>query len=290
MGGPFAGTGLSPSAVHALIELGTGQLTARELGERLRLEKSSVSRMLRKLVDEGYVAQGAADTDGRTKPLSLTKPGRTALRAIDAFARAQVEDALRGFPQDQQQGIVQGLQRYSRGLRGESPASAALAAVGVSCGYRPALIAKVTELHARYYAREAGFGQPFESVVAAGLADFCGRLHNPRNQIWTAVVDGEVAGAIAIDGEDLGGNLAHLRWFILADAFHGRGIGKRLLDAALAFVDAHAFAGTHLWTFAGLDAARHLYESRGFVLDAQRMGDQWGKAVLEQCFVRPGQR
>lgn len=91
---------------------------------------------------------------------------------------------------------------------------------------------------------------------------------------------------MAIDGEDMGRGVAHLRWFIVDDALRGTGTGKKLLDAALAFVDAKGFAEAHLWTFSGLHVARHLYETRGFVLAEERPGTQWGNKVLEQRFVR----
>ena len=37
-------------------------------------------------------------------------------------------------------------------------------------------------------------------------------------------------------------------------------------------------------TFAGLDAARHLYERAGFVLCQESEGDHWGRTVMEQTF------
>ena len=141
-------------------------------------------------------------------------------------------------------------------------------------------------MHALYYARTSGFGQRFESMVAAGLASFCDRLASPKNAIWSAVLDDRIMGSIAIDGEDLGGNLAHLRWFILDDRARGTGIGRRLLSTALDFADAQGFAETHLWPFSGLDAARRLYESQGFQCVEEYSGDQWGTQVLEQKFVR----
>ncbi len=141
-------------------------------------------------------------------------------------------------------------------------------------------------MHARYYARAAGFGQSFESVVASGLAEFCGRLDNPRNAIWTAMQDQSLVGAVAIDGEDLGPGVAHLRWFIVEDGQRGRGIGKKLLSTAIAFSEASGFSEIDLWTFAGLDAARHLYEAHGFVCVEERPGTQWGAQVNEQRFVR----
>lgn len=56
----------------------------------------------------------------------------------------------------------------------------------------------------KYYARESGFGQQFESVVAGGLAEFCNRMENPQNALWTAVRDSEMFGSVAVDGEDIG--------------------------------------------------------------------------------------
>lgn len=50
----LAGTGYSPSAVHTLLELGEhGALTAAQLVQELGLEKSSVSRMVAKLIQSG---------------------------------------------------------------------------------------------------------------------------------------------------------------------------------------------------------------------------------------------
>lgn len=284
MGGAFAGTDLSPSAVHALIEIEAGDLTARDLGTLLRLEKSSVSRMLRKLVAAGDVTETADEADGRVKRLSLTAEGRTRVAAIHAFARRQVGGALALLRAGEVRTVLDGLRLYSRALEGRSGEGPD--AVEIVAGYGPGLIARIIEMHARYYAREHGLGRRFECLVAGGLADFCDRLDNPRNGIWTAQRGGEIVGSLAIDGEDMGEGIAHLRWFIVGDEVRGSGAGKRLLDTALAFVDAHGFAETHLSTFAGLHAARHLYESRGFKLAEEHAGTQWGKELMEQRFVR----
>jgi len=286
MGGEFAGTDLSPSAVHALIEIETGGVTARELGVRLRLEKSSVSRMLRKLVAAGDVEEAAAASDGRVKMLSLTAAGKARVAAIHGFARAQVVDALGRLRSGEDRVVLDGLRLYSRALGIRTGDGAGLPSIEIVPGYRPGLIARITEMHARYYAREHGLGRRFESLVAGGLADFCNRPDSPRNAIWTARRGGEIVGSLAIDGEDLGADIAHLRWFIVDDSARGGGAGKKLLDAALAFADERGFAETQLSTFSGLDAARHLYESRGFVLVEEHAGTHWGKELLEQRFTR----
>ncbi|MDQ1077841.1 MarR family winged helix-turn-helix transcriptional regulator [Pseudoroseomonas cervicalis] len=281
-GASFAGTALPPSAVHALIEIETGGVTARALGERLRLEKSSVSRMLRKLVTLRLVQEGRDEGDGRVKRLSLTPDGQARVAEIHAFAQAQVSGALGRLRPDQAGTVLDGLRLYTAALGQAAPPQP----VEIVQGYRTGLIAQVTRMHARYYARVAGFRQRFESVVAGGLAEFCNRLGSPRNGIWMAVQQEKILGSVAIDGEDLGQGRAHLRWFIVEDGLRGGGVGRRLLQAALGFVDAQGFGETELWTFGGLVAARHLYEDFGFVLAEERPGAQWGSEVLEQRFIR----
>lgn len=285
MGGSFAGTDMSPSAVHALIEIERGGMTARDLGSRLRLEKSSVSRMLRKLIESGEVAEGGDQVDARVKVLSLTEVGKQRVAAIHAYARSQVANAVARLSPAQEQTVLKGLKLYSQALMPKADRTLC-SQVEIVRGYQLGLIARVTQMHAQFYARESGFGQRFESVVAGGLSEFCNRLEHPKNGIWTAVHGGEIVGSIAIDGEDMGAGIAHLRWFIMADGVRGSGVGRKLLSTALAFSDTQGFDETHLWTFSGLSAARHLYESHGFVLAEEQKGAQWGKEVLEQRFVR----
>lgn len=285
MRGSLAGTDLPASAVHALIEIEAQEgITASVLAERLRLEKSSVSRMLRKLVLTGDVAEQTSAEDGRSKSLRLTSRGHRRVADIHAFARAQVRAALEHLPPEKHRTVVEGLRLYADALTG--PARVLLRAVRVERGYRTGLIARVTDLHARHYAAAAGFGQAFESIVAGGLAAFCDRLAHPRNAIWAALEDDTVLGSITIDGEDLGPEIAHLRWFIVADGQRGRGIGRRLLSMAIDFAAALGSPEIHLWTFAGLDAARHLYEAHGFACVEERPGAQWGATVTEQRFVK----
>ncbi len=164
-----------------------------------------------------------------------------------------------------------------------------LDAAHIHAGYRPGIIGRTVELHGLTYARIAGFGRGFECQVAAGLAEFATRLEAPSNGLWSATADDSVVGSVAIDGEDLAPGLAHLRWFIVAEGLRGGGIGGRLLAAALQHCDTVGFTETHLWTFKGLDAARRLYESNNFTLAEERLGQRWGKEVLEQRFVRLAQ-
>ncbi|MHB1205362.1 MAG: bifunctional helix-turn-helix transcriptional regulator/GNAT family N-acetyltransferase, partial [Rhodospirillaceae bacterium] len=254
-----------------------------------------VSRMVRKLIRAGKVREKPGRPDGRTKILSLTPGGERALAGIHRFARTQVAEALKRLPPEHHTTVVRGLSLYAGALAGDKlPRPDTGEPVRIETGYAVNLLARCIEMHAVFYARAHGFGRAFEARVAAGLADFSERMEKPRNRFWRATQGGRIVGTIAIDGEDLGPGLAHLRWFIVDDGARGAGVGKKLLSAALSFCDARGFAETHLWTFRGLDTARRLYEAQGFELLEERPGKQWGKKVMEQRFVRkkpnPGAR
>ena len=160
-------------------------------------------------------------------------------------------------------------------------------------GWLPGAVGAIAALHAAFYAREHGFGVVFEAKVAQECAGFCTRLDPARDGLWLAVEAGRILGSVAIDGAGAEG--AHLRWFIVADELRGRGIGQRLLEAALAFARRAGHRRIHLSTFAGLDAARALYERHGFRLLHEAEGRTWGAAVREQQFewtaaAEPAQR
>jgi GNAT superfamily N-acetyltransferase len=158
--------------------------------------------------------------------------------------------------------------------------------IEIAEGYRSGLVGRITEMHALFYARFAGFDQVFESRVAAGLAEFVGRIAHPVNRAWVALQSGRIVGSVIIDGEDLGSGIAHLRWFIVDDLVRGRGVGRMLLARALRFCDEGEFSAIHLWTIDGLAAAQALHYDSGFQKVEERKGSQWGKEVVEQRFER----
>lgn len=161
-----------------------------------------------------------------------------------------------------------------------------MTAARVCDGYRPGVIARLVGLHMAYYAPVWGFGLPFESKLAAETGAFFARFDADRDLFLAAWSGDDLAGAVTIDGADATG-AGHLRWFIVADAWRGRGLGAELLARALATADARGCPRLHLTTFAGLDPARRLYERFGFALVAERADDAWSGGVGEQRFERP---
>jgi len=286
----LAATNYSPSAVHSLLEIDRqGAMTAAQLAQMLGLEKSSVSRMLGRLLTAGELCETQSVEDARVKLLRLTPQGKETANRINEYGAKRVIEALQQLDAVQQQKVAQGLTAWAQALeRCRTGGITAASMPRIITGFVPGAIGRIATLHGKYYADNHGFGTYFEAKVASGLAEFAGRMDHERNQIWLAVCDGEIVGSVAIDGQDLGEGQAHLRWFILDESCRGSGLGKKLLDAAVAFCDRQGFAATQLWTFKGLDAARRLYEHYGFSLAQEWQGDQWGTTLTEQQFTRSG--
>lgn len=153
-------------------------------------------------------------------------------------------------------------------------------------GWTPGVLGDLVSLQARYYAREWRFGSFFEAKLASDVASFV-RRYDPRvDLLLSASRADRVIGSVTIDGGDPGRpeDLAHLRWFIVDDGVRFKGLGRRLIDRALGFARRTGRAGVYLWTFAGLDAARRLYDDAGFRLVHEAAGDTWGTRVTEQRF------
>ena len=114
----LAATDYPPSAVHTILEIGIrGPMTAMQLGQVLHLEKSSISRLLRKLIENGELKETVDPDDARIKPLSLTSKGRRTLAALHEFGRHQVRGTLAPLSKAEQRTVRDGLMLYARALK-----------------------------------------------------------------------------------------------------------------------------------------------------------------------------
>ena len=151
-------------------------------------------------------------------------------------------------------------------------------------GYVPGAIGRITELHATYYKRHWDFDLFFESKVATELSEFLNRFNPVHDGFWLAMIHEKIVGGVAIDGNETKTSGARLRWFIVDPEYQGKGVGQRLLEEAIVFCRRKDIHRAYLHSFAGLDAARHVYEKFGFVLREEKQDRTWGKTTTEQTF------
>jgi len=314
----IAGTALSGAAVHALIEIGgAGDQTTGlgDLSRVLRVGLAAAKQAVRELQAAGHLAPPAATT---TSGFTLTSAGRETLAAVHAHATAQVATALAALRPDEAAGVLSGLQSYAAALETWSGGPAGAAAevecappgaehghagvlddIGIEAGYRPGILGRTLEMHMAYYANHHGWGRSFESSLAADLGALGERLDRPRCEVFAAVwrcrrADGPgpaektIVGTVYVDGDDgvaEGVSTAQIRCFLVEDAVRGRGVGRRLLAAAMAFVRRTGFAEVTLWTMTKLLPARRLYEEAGFRVAREEELVKWGQRDLFQKYA-----
>ncbi len=108
------------SEAHALQELsGDEPLPQHELGKRLQLEKSSVSRLVGQLQARGWLRRDQRETDGRVVWLELTSAGRDAAARLSAARAEKMTRLLQAIPEDKRATVMDGLNILVEALRDE---------------------------------------------------------------------------------------------------------------------------------------------------------------------------
>lgn len=106
------------SEAHAVGEIDRdGPLPQHELGARLRLEKSTVSRLVGQLESRGWVQRRKRDGDGRVVWLELTEAGRAAAAELAAARAAKFARLLEVIPSTKRRLVFDGLTTLMEALR-----------------------------------------------------------------------------------------------------------------------------------------------------------------------------
>lgn len=104
------GQPMSVSEAHALTELARQPvLRQRELGERLRLQKSTISRLVTQLTRRGWVRRAPAHDDGRGVALALTERGAAAATRVETARRNRCAALLDNIPFEQHAEVLSAL-------------------------------------------------------------------------------------------------------------------------------------------------------------------------------------
>ncbi|MBY8873869.1 MarR family winged helix-turn-helix transcriptional regulator [Micromonospora sp. PLK6-60] len=115
------GQPLPVSEAHAMVEIaGAGRIRQVELARRLRLEKSTVSRLTANLVGRGWVDREAAAGDGRGVLLVLTDAGAAAAARLADARRDRLTALLDRIPGEQRSAVVRALQTLAEAADGPS--------------------------------------------------------------------------------------------------------------------------------------------------------------------------
>src|SRR5215475_2796779 len=228
--------------------------TASELGQALGLDAGYLSRILAGFASRGLVGRRPSPSDGRRSLLRLTAKGRRAFASLDRRSQGETAALLAPLAADEQGRLVGALRTVERLLGGVPAANEPY----VLRPLRPGDIGWVVHRHAVLYAREYGWDERFEALVAGIAARFIARHDPARERFWIAERDGEVVGSVLLVRQSR--TVAKLRLLLVEPAARGHGIGARLVDECVHFARQAGYRKIMLWTNDVLHAARHLYE------------------------------
>lgn len=259
-----------------LYELGQADTTAAVMGEQLRLDAGYLSRMLRRFEQRGLIARKASATDRRARRIVLTARGRAAFRRIDAASRREIAQMLARLPAGGQQTLVGSMQTVERLLdaRPEGEATVALRT------HRAGDWGFIVQQHGTLYAREFGWNQRFEAMVAQIVGDIARDFDARRERCWIAEIGGERVGSVCLVRKSA--RVAKLRLLLLDPAARGCGLGRRLVSECTAFARGAGYRKIVLWTQESLAPARHLYKEAGYRLVSSEPNDEFGKKLVAE--------
>jgi GNAT superfamily N-acetyltransferase len=140
----------------------------------------------------------------------------------------------------------------------------------------------VVMAHGEMYAREFGWDNSFEALVARIVADYAGQHDDTREAAWIAEQDGRRAGCVFCVAADE--ETAQLRILLVDPGTRGHGTGRRLVDECVEFARQAGYKRMKLWTNHPLAAARRIYLARGFTLVEEEPHHSFGVDLNGQVY------
>lgn len=245
------------------------------LRERLEMDDSFMTRVLRRLEDVGLVESSPSQKDGRALDLRLTESGRDAFAVLNQRSSRQVAELLEPLTEDQLTTLLESMTIISRLVRtGHQPAEVTLRGLG------PGDLGWVVQRHGALYWNEFHWDDSFEALVARIVADYAAEHDPERENAWIAEVDGARAGCIFCCKRD--DETAQLRILLVEPWARGQGVGRRLVDECLVFARQAGYSKMVLWTNDVLVSARRIYETVGFELAEEELHHSFGQDLVGQ--------
>ncbi len=257
-------------------------LTASDLGRELGLDAGYLSRILGRFEQHGLLEKVRSETDGRQRLLRLTVEGQRAFQVLNQRSREEIAEMLRELSDADQCRLLEAMQtiedvfhtrlKYSEPFILRPP--------------EPGDMGWVVQQHGLVYAKEYGWNEQFEALVAKVVADFITNFDSDRDRCWIAETGGEIVGCVfVVHTEDK--EVAKLRLLLVDPKARGRGLGAHLIEECIRFARRRDYHTLVLWTNSVLVAARHLYQKAGFQLVVQEPHHSFGQDLVGETWELP---
>lgn len=279
-------SGHTLSEVRVLYEIAHRKApVAAELARELGLDAGHLSRLLRRLGARKLVVQRPHASDARRSVLELTAAGRKAIAALERASSAQAAALVAHLDAGRARELRAAMHAVEHALAPAGPDApvARAAAPIVLRAHQPGDIGWVAHRQGLLYAREYGWDQSFEALVAEIAARFVRGFDAAHERCWIAEQGSRIVGSVFVVRKSA--RVAQLRLLYVEPAARGHGLGGRLVDECIAFAREKGYRTLMLWTQSVLRDARSVYRARGFVLEKQERHTSFGKALVGQYWT-----
>jgi DNA-binding MarR family transcriptional regulator len=256
---------------RVLYELGAhGVLETSALKDALAIDAGQLSRLVKRLEEQGLLRRLPSPRDARRQQVRLTPDGEDAFERLDEGSKEEVGALLDALP-DARAAIA-----AMRSLR--DAIEPARERTVVIRGLEPGDLGWLVERHGVLYTREYGWDESFERLVAQIAANF----DPQKDRAWIAEVNDQRAAAV-LCVHDTPAN-AKLRTLLVEPEARGLGLGTRLVDEVVKHARRSGYGTLTLWTNDVLHAARRIYERAGFTLRHEAPHRAFGHDLVEQTW------
>jgi DNA-binding MarR family transcriptional regulator/GNAT superfamily N-acetyltransferase len=249
--------------------------TASELAREIGIDSGYLSRILRDFERRDLIEKTRSGSDARQSHLRLSDAGRTAFAKLDSLADDEIAALMSRVTQDERRTLTDAMRTIERVLAPSSDAKRSF----MLRTHQPGDIGWVVHRHGVLYAREYGWDERFEALVAQIVADFVQSFDSRRERCWIAEQDGERVGSVFVVRKT--DTVAKLRLLLVEPKARGLGIGQRLVDECIRFARQSKYERMTLWTQSILHSARRIYEAAGFQLVHEEPDAMFGESLAQ---------
>lgn len=237
-------------------------LSAKDISTNLNINKGQLSTMINSLVKNNIVIRISNKEDKRSYILSLSEKGRQLYLEQTHIVREGLIEETSIFSSNEKYRLESAMINFQRTYEKKNSIRIYEAAFN-DFGF-------VADLHSRVYTK-LGYDLLIQKHILTSLLKY---MDNPsQGKIWIAEVNNVRVGSIGIvAAED---DYWEIHWFAVDDKYQGMGIGQKLLDELMQFIQKKQIKNVYLWTINELIGARNLYAKYGFTLTESSPNKKW---------------
>ena len=268
-------SGYSLTEARILFEISKCQVcTANQLCSALNIDRSYMSRIIRKFEKDGLVKRENDSNDNRNMLIQMTAKGETIFHDLNERSNKQIEEMLSKLDNHDCEDLIRAIRTVKKYFM--------VAEKNMKIRpYSEKDIKYVIDRQLSLYEAERHFvTQVWKDYLIKGVLSLVKRFDKEKDCMLILECDENPMGCIAIT--HVQEYVAQLRYFFLEPELRGLGAGTKLLNAALEFCEAKKYQKVFLWTVSAQESARKLYKKAGFEITETHENSDWGSPVLEE--------